>query len=153
MSRYPSSPNPGSIKPTAAPRDSRGGSIHSDTDVDAPALDSDLLGTQEFDSASQTIQGFSIPGCPDKFGGSDLLAIASSSPTPTPASPAPAPPFPSPSYLPAAFGGFDMDKAFAALDDFYSQTATVMEGSDPVSKVHDGGEGPGHELKIRFTLS
>lgn len=49
------------------------------------------------------------------------------------------PPFPSPFCLPAALGGFDVDKAFAALGDFCSQTATVEAGADPISKVYNGG--------------
>src|SRR4051812_34805954 len=30
-------------------------------------VNDDLLGTQELDAESQTIQGFSIPGCPDNY--------------------------------------------------------------------------------------
>lgn len=110
--------------------------------------DIDLLGTLELDSP--TIQGFSVPGCPDKFGSPGLAAIASAKPSSTSA---PVPQFPTPSCLPAASGGFDVEKAFAALDDFCSQAGIVSKGTDPVSKVYDGGEGPGHELRIRFTLS
>ena len=151
--RYSSNPNPGSTIPNAAPHNGNGKPVTLDTDINASSFDSDLLDTLELDPADQTIQGFSMPGCPDKFGDIGSLAVASLIPLSIPASLAPAPPFPTSSCLHVAISGFEVDKAFAALDDFCSQTGRVKKGADPVSKVYDGGEGPGHELRIHFTLS
>ena len=51
-----------------------------------------------------------------------------------------------------AFSGFEVDKAFAALDDFCSQAGSVKECADLISKAYDGGESPGHEMQIRLAL-
>ncbi len=60
---------------------------------------------------------------------------------------------PSPHCIPAAFGGFDPDKASAAIADFCGQTATIQPGAAPISKTYDGGQGPRDRFTIRFTLS
>ena len=55
--------------------------------------------------------------------------------------------------MPAADCDFDVNKAYTALGGLCSQTAKVQAGAAPISKVYAAGEGPGHPIMNRCTLS
>ncbi|KAI9674471.1 MAG: hypothetical protein M1817_001809 [Caeruleum heppii] len=81
IGRYPDLPNPGSTKPTGPPKDAKGNPVAAeDTDENEAGLDEDLIGTEQLDNPNKD---FSVPGCPDKFGG-DIVIDDSPPPEDTP---------------------------------------------------------------------
>ena len=75
---YPSQPNPGSLKPIGPPKDGNGNPLTTDVGVDDAGDDNDLLGTTESPPDDQTIQGFAIPGCPDRVSSLDAASASAS---------------------------------------------------------------------------
>ena len=88
----------------------------------------------------------------DSMTSNGSTSSATTSSTPTPAISVTGPPqFPSPSCLAFASGGYVVDSAVAALDDFCtSEKGLIAPESEPISKVYDSGNS---HSRIRLTVS